>query len=807
MSRPHLFDALIHDWHFALRGFGRRKGWTTVVVLTLALGIGANTAMFSVVNGMLLHPLPYPDADRVALISIKPHGAMASAFELVPGAEELQAWHSQAHSLEALEVYSPRRASLLQPDGGVDMIQTARITPTFAAFAGPRPLLGRGFSPADTTAGAPRVALLSEHVWRTRFAGSSGVLGTTVTLDDSVYTVVGVMPDALRLPLSPSSPELWLPLNITPDGGPAVARLRPGVTIAQATHELALLRARAHPRSGADASRFSVALSPPRSLVRSGDTLIMLWVAGALVLLIACVNVAHLLLASAATRERELAIRSALGAGRWRLTRQLLTESVLLMAAGCGLGVWLGWLGLREFLALRPAALTGIGTPRLDGTVLMVTIGISAAAALAFGLVGALRLGRRSTQDALQAGASSMSSSRGQHRLRSVLVVAEMALSAILLVGATLLVRSVMHLESIDPGFKPHGLYAVSVTFPRTGAWTPARQVAQETFLSELATRVRAMPGVRAVTTGGRVPPHLSSFGSGSIQAEGNVPIPLGTEFARATDLSPSYFRVLGLSIVHGSTFTDTSATSNQIILNQTAARLLWPGGQAVGQRVKLGGMIAVGPKWREVVGIVADAPVAGLLRSAQRPALYEPRTGRGSGEIIVRTSDDIDPSARLRALIVSMDKHLPPVTITSVEDDMAATMAPVRFNMALLTTFTSIAVLLAAVGLYGVLAYTVAQRTREIGIRIALGATPQTVARVVVRQGVVLAALGGALGLVGAYWGSRLVASLLYGVPRTDPISFAIGAVVLMGTSLIACRVPARRATRVDPIITMRAE
>jgi predicted permease len=529
----------------------------------------------------------------------------------------------------------------------------------------------------------------------------------------------------------------------------------------------------------------------------------MLWAAGALVLLIACVNVAHLLLARSAGRERELAIRAALGAGRWRLVRQLLTEGSMLAAAGCALGVWLGWLGLRELVAWRPAELTAFGVPRLDGIVLALTLGVSVVAAIAFGLAGAWQLGRRSTGAALKVGAPFASAGRGQHRVRSALVITEMALSVILLVGATLLVRSVVHLASIDPGFDARGVYAVRVVFPPVDSSTSAVRAA---FLKELAARASALPGVRAVALGDRVPPELLGMGTGTVQTDGGEPIPLrGGAFARATNLSPDYFRVVGLPIVHGSTFTDSSNASNQIVINETLANTLWPGERAVGQRLQLGGMIAVGPKQREVVGVVADAAVGGLLRASTLPAIYQPKSDPANAQVIVRIDGSTDPSAQLRSLIVSMNPHLPPARITSAEHVLAESMAPVRFAMTILLAFTGIALLLAAVGLYGVLAQAVAQRRGEIGIRIALGATPRQVIRLVVGQGVALAMIGGAVGLVGSWWATRIVVKLLYGVTRTDPLSFAIGAAVLLGAALVACRVPARRALRVDPVEALR--
>jgi predicted permease len=648
------FSEWIQDVRFAARQFRKSPGFTTIAVFTLALGIGANTAMFSVLNGMLLHPLPYPDADRIALVFLQPRGA---PFIIPPEPSELLSWRAQARSLAAVAAFDVADQSLLQPGGAVAVLRTALVTPGFSGFAGQRPLVGRGFSTADTAQGAARVALLSEHLWRTRFGGSSQVVGGSITLDGEPYDVVGILPDALTLPLrgTHGRPDVWLPLDLgAAKGATALVRLRPGVSFATATSELEMLRARAEQAPDAGGSQPMLSLRRPRSLVGSGDTIVMLWAAGALVLLIACVNVAHLLLARSAGRVRELAIRGALGAGRWRLVRQLLTEGSMLATAGCALGVWLGWLALRGLVAWHPVELTAFGAPRLDGTVLALTLGVSVACAIAFGLAGAWQLGRRSTSVALRVGAPLASAGRGQHRVRSALVITEMALSVVLLVGATLLVRSVVHLAAIDPGFDARGVYAVQVVFPPGDSSTSAMRAA---FVQELAARAGALPGVRAVALGNRPPPQLLGFGDGTVRAEGGEPIPLrGGAFVRATNLSPDYFRVVGLAMVDGSTFTYSSNTSNQIVINQTLANTLWPGERAVGHRLQLGGMIAVGPDQWQVIGVVADAAVGGLLHASTLPAIYQPRSHPEDAQVIVRTDGSTDPSVQLRSLIVSMN-------------------------------------------------------------------------------------------------------------------------------------------------------
>jgi predicted permease len=794
------------DIRFAARQFGRAPGFTAIAVLTLALGIGANTAMFSIVNGMLLHPLPYPDADRIALLFLTPRGAPPNSFMISPEPAELLSWRAQAHSFTTVEAFTVGGRSLLGKDGAVTVLRAALITPGLISFAGRHPIIGRGFTVADTAYGAPRVVLLSERVWRARFGGSSEALGERVTLDGESYYIAGVLPDALTLPLRGASgtPDVWLPLDVgASHGAMAIARLRPRVSPAMAEAELEALRARTKPVGEDGGPQWQVTLRQPRSLVGSGDTLVMLWAAGALVLLVACVNVAHLLLARSAARERELAIRAALGAGRWRLARQLLTEGSMLAAIGCVAGVLLGWAGLRELVIWRPEELTMFGAPRLDGSVLALTVGVSALAAIAFGLAGAWQLGRRSTGARLELGASFASQGRQRRRTRSVLVITEMALSVILLVGATLLVRSVAHLANIDPGFDARGLYSVQITFPHYDSSTSAVHAA---FIEEVAARAGAIPGVRAVALGSRMPPELLGIGDGEVRAEGGEPLPLrGGTFARASNLSPDYFRVAGLTMVDGTTFTDSSGASNQIVINESLASSLWPGKRAVGERLRLGGMLAVGPAQWQVVGVVANAAVTGLLHSSKLPAIYQPLTDRSRAQVIVRTDGSMDPSAKLRTLIASMNPRLPPVKIVGAEALLSESMAPVRFAMTILLVFTGVALLLAAFGLYGVLAYAVAQRTGEIGIRIALGATPRQVSRLVMEEGLALAMIGGIIGLVGSWWATRIVAKLLYGVTRTDPLSFAVGAAVLLAAALMACRVPARRALRVDPVEALR--
>lgn len=787
---------------YAVRALSRQKAWTATAVVTLALGIGANTAMFSVVSGVLLHPLPYPQADRIALPFLVPRGAPETQFMALPDTNELLAWRSEAHSLGALHAFSTQPASFRRRDGAIAELQAAQISPAYAAFAGLRPLLGREFQPADTAFGSSAVVMLSEHVWRSSFGASPGVIGQTVTLDSTQRTIVGVMPDGLWLPRSGAArtPDMWLPLRLGSAiyGAQAVLRLRPGIAFSEATRELEAIRARIDSVSGEALEGHILVLRTPRSLVHSGETLAMLWAAGTLLLLIACVNVAHLLLARGNSRARELAIRVALGASRWRLARELLMESALLVALGTAAGLFVGWAGLRWVRAARPDTLLTLGAVRLDETVIVLTVAISAMISIAFGLLGMPRLEDRARL-AYQA-AIPAASTRRQRRINALLVVSEVALSTALLIVATLMVRSVAHLQSRDLGFDPDGVYALTVDFDRTGYATASTQ---RDLLRRLASGLGALPGVPEVSIGFNAPPFLG-FVHGTIEAEGEKPIRTGgAGYTQINRVAPRYFRTLKIPLLDGTTFTDSSTSSTQVVINRATAQLLWPGARAIGRRLRVGG----DSTWRDVVGVTANAFIAGMLTESSYPAIFEPLSEGTPGQVIARFSKGSDPSGPVRTVLASISTRSPSVRVSSVSANMVETMAPVLFVMKLLTTFTAAALLLTAVGLYGVMAYSVTQRTREIGIRMALGASPREVLQGVLRQGLIMALVGLSVGIPLATLISKLIATQLYGVGRTDPGAFLIGSVLLIGIVILACSMPARRATRVDVVATIRTE
>ena len=805
MTRAQLIDALGQDVHFAIRTLGRQKGWMAVAILTLALGIGANTAVFSVVNSLLLHPLPYPHADRIAILFQEPTLGNQTGMNVMvsPRPALVRHWRENARSFEDIEPYSTSDETLVPERGEAASLHTASILPSFANFADKHPLIGRSFAASDMTEGG-HVAMISEGLWRGRFGGNAGVIGQLLSLDGSLYTVIGVMPAAFRLPaIFQTATDVWLPLDVHNEhvGLSTIARLRPGVTYDAARRELDSITKRLDAAEG-NRVGFRAKLVPPAEMVQFRDSLLLLTAAVALVLLIACANVAHLMLARAATRHRELAIRAALGAGTGRLVRQLLTESFVLAAAGVIGGLLVGWLGLHLLVALRPASLANLDEARMDTTTLLVTIALGILTGLLFGMAGAIQSARHSTHEALKAGTLSSSHSRRQNRLRGLLVVSEIALSTTLLVGASLLVRSVVRLQSMDPGFRSQGMYGMPIILPEKAYSAPA---ARRAFYAELVTRARTVPGVEMAMMAEGAPP-TQNFLIGALQLEGQPTPPAGTTgFINYNGVEPYYFRDMGIRLREGSTFTDTTEKSTQVMVNEGFARKYWPNGSAVGKRLRT--VFNGQGDWKTIVGVVDNAFTAGLTMEASQPMLYVPYQGQYQPALIVRVTPGTNAIAPVRNLVPQIDRHLPPPNVTNVEDAMHDSIATPRFTMLLLGVFTLLALALAAVGLYGVLAYAVAQRTREIGIRIALGATRQTIARIILGQGVLLAAGGTLLGLAGAFWASRFLDRMLYGVSRGDPLSFVAGTVLLFATAMLACLVPMRRAVGVDPLIAMRAE
>jgi putative ABC transport system permease protein len=624
-----------------------------------------------------------------------------------------------------------------------------------------------------------------------------------VTLGDSTYQIIGVLPSTVQLPpYVPRSPDFWIPFDIRTENlglWNLIGRLRPGVSVAQAQHDLDSVYARS---TSTGKIPFRARITTPAQRIDFRDSLVMLTGAVALVLLVACANVAHLLLARSASRQRELAIRAALGAGRGQLLRQLLTESMLLTGSGAILGVAIGWAGLKVLVAFRPGSLDSLELARLDGTTLAIAIGVAVASGVLFGVLGVLQAARSSTNDSLKASALSSSHSRGERRLRAGLVVSEMALSATLIVGAVMLVRSVVNLQRTDLGFTPQGLYAVSLPLENYGFKTPA---ARASFVAEFMRRAHGVPSVASASLTG-VQPGSRWFTVGRFQVEGE---PLGpenkTDLVDINSIQSAFFATMRIPLKEGTLFTDTLTQARQVIVNAGFARKHWPAGSAVGHRVRVAQSDST--PWYTIVGVAGEASTSGPMAESSAPLLYMAYdNNHSSAVVLVRTSSNARSLAPLLDIARTMGIKRPPA-IESVEETMRGFLAGPRFIMLLLTVFTLLAVALASIGLYGVMSHRVAQDTREIGIRVALGASGSRIGRSVIARGLTLTVAGIVLGLGGARWATRIVESQLHGVSRLDPASFVVGAVLLVAISLIACVVPMRRALAVDPMTAIRAD
>jgi len=804
MQRTEYLSDLRQDIGFALRSLGRQRSWTAVALLTFALGIGATTAVFSVVSALLLHFMPYPNANRIVYVSQEPTEGNTTGISvsITPVSQIVREWMRNAHSFEAFETGQLVKKRLKTVSGDPSEVGVASIFPTFVNFTGQHVVRGRMFTQNDIVDGG-RVVLLSETMWRTRFAASDSVFGKVVTLGDSTYQIIGVLPSTVQLPpYVPKSPDFWIPFDIRTENlgvWGLIGRLRPGVDIPQAQRELDSVYARS---TSTGTIPFRARITTPSQRVNFRDSLVMLTGAVALVLLVACANVAHLLLARSASRQRELAIRAALGAGRGRLLRQLLTESMLLTGAGALLGIAIGWAGLKALIALRPGSLNSLELARLDGTTLALAVGVAVASGVLFGILGVLQAARSSTNDSLKASALSSSHSRRERRFRAGLVVSEMALSATLIVGAVMLVRSVVNLQRTDLGFTPHGLYAVTLPLADYGFETPA---ARASFVAEFMRRARAVPSVASASLTG-VQPGSRWFSVGRFQVEGEPPGPENkTDLIDINSIQSAFFATMRIPMKEGTLFTDTLPEARQVIVNAGFARKHWPAGSAVGHRIR----VAHSDKtpWYTIVGVAGEASTSGPMAESSAPLLYTAYdNGHNSAVVLVRTNADARALSPLLDIARTMGVRRPR-PVESVEETMHGFLAGPRFIMLLLTALTLLAVALAAIGLYGVMSHRVAQDTREIGIRVALGASGSRIGRTVIARGLALTAAGTVLGLGGARWATKVVESQLHGVSPLDPVSFVVGALVLIAISLVACLVPMRRALAVDPMTAIRSD
>jgi putative ABC transport system permease protein len=804
--RPH--ERLIQNARFGLRQLRRNPGFTAVAVLTLALGIGANAAIFSVVYEVLLKPLPFPHPDQLVWVA-RTQPPYPPDWSLPFSGPNFLDLRDQNHSFRYMAAFFYGEYSLTG-QGHPENVQGKLVTANFFKLLGVEPMLGRGFLPGEDQKGRDREVILSYDFWQREFGGKRDVMGKAVDLSDRTYSIVGVMPRGFDYPGQGN--EIWVPLVVPKTGRddnsyPAIARLKLGVTLAQAHADLNTIAHRLaieYPQSN---DKEGVLLMPlhEREAQFLRPTLLILLGAVGLVLLIACANVANLLLARGAFRQRELAVRAALGAGRQTLFAQLLVESLLLAVIGGAAGLLMGHWSISLLRALKPDNIPHLKEIGLSTPVLGFTFGVSILTGIVFGLVPALQITRIQLNDALKASGTSQGLSAEGGRTRDALVVAEVALSLVLLAGAGLLIRSFARFTGLDPGFDPRHLLRFSVVLPQAKY---AKQNQTEEFYQTALARINALPGVESAAVSYPTPPS-GGESDGGFYVEGHSPAsPSAEPDAIWHIISPGYFHAMRTSILMGRAFTrqDTAKSLPVVVINQTLARHFFPHENPIGKRLNCD--LDSNVKWWEIVGVAADQAYAGFTNLYDDEIYFPVARFAWPDTFVVRTK--IAPVAvapEIRKAVWTVDKDLPIVNLETMEQALGDAYTPRRFDMALLLAFSLVAVGLAAIGIYGVMSYSVAQRSREIGIRMALGAQRSDVLKLVVRQGMVLAALGIGIGIAGAFGLTRFLASMLYGVTPGDPVTFALVSLLLSGIAVVACYVPARRATKVNPVLALRYE
>jgi len=808
-------ETLFQDVRYALRMLRKSPGFTAVAVLTLALGIGANTAIFSVMEAVLLRPLPFPDPEQLAMVWENVHLPHYQNDQNTPAPGNFADWKNRNRAFSSMAAIGYRSWNLTGTGEPVRIEGEAFSADIFSVLQ-TYPMLGGAFTVEEDRSGAAHVALLGYGLWTNRFAADPNMIGRTIRLDEESYTVIGVMPQGFRFP-DPDD-QLYVPLALTEEqlanhGSHflrVVARLKPGVTLPQAQSEMEVVAQHLttqYPDSNTGVGVRLISLQDQRAGNMRGPLLMLSGVAG-LLLLMVCANVANLLLARASVRGRELAIRSALGASRARVLRQLLVESLLLSSLGGVLGLAFAFCGINVLHGYAPAE-QNLAEVHLNTLVGAFNLGVSLLAGLIFGLFPAFQSARREVVGVLKEGGRD-SASIGRVRTRGLLVVVEMALGVIVLISAGLLLRSFVRLEQIPLGFRSDDVLTLRVVLrgPRYSG-LPERTA----FYRQAFQRMQSLPGVRGVGAISFLPLTLQGRTTG-IAVEGQPPpAPGQVPFADFRSVSPAYFATMGIPLLQGRDFSwdDAPQSLPVVIVSQTMARNFWPHGDAIGKRIKLGGANSGAP-WVTIVGIVADVHQLELI-GPPRPAMYLPASqDAGTGDTlrdwVIRASGD--PTAlvsAVRTAVWAIDPTLPISRIQTMERVRSNYLGPQQFNLALVALFGAMALILAAAGLYGVASYSVAQRRREIGIRIALGAQASDVLRLVVGQGTKLAFLGLAVGSLTALVLTRLVSSLLYGVSEHDPLTFVGVAVLLVSVAVIASYIPARRAMRVDPMVALRYE
>jgi putative ABC transport system permease protein len=810
-------ESILKDIRYGVRGLLKHPGFTAIVVITLALGIGASTAIFSVVDNVLLRRLPYRNAERiVAIEEINREGKRGQ----VTSANFLD-WRAQNTVFEHLAAIKTTTSNLALSDHA-ERIDLAQTNANFFDIFGVAPQYGRLFIPQDEQAGHEPVVIVSDALWQRRFGSDPSLVGKPITLDGQNFTVIGIAPPGFQYP---NKTELWVPplklvpelyanQDVTQTRGmgylAAVALLKPGVKLPQAAAEMETITARLRQQyPNTNNVRFDRVVSLHEHLI--GDTNKVLWLllgAVTFVLLIGCANVANLLLASGAARQKEMAIRTALGASRWRVMRQLFTESTILALTGGAVGVLIAVWGLAAITKLLPVDFPRLNEIHLDLRILAFTFAASVLTGILFGLAPALQISRADVQDSIRETGRGMSGSRRQNRFRHALIVGEVALCVVLLAGAGLLFRSFLRLQSVNTGFNSEQVLTARLTPSGTNFKV---QADYDKFYNQVIAKISAIPGVQDAGLINTLP--LDPGPTTGFRVEGRpVLTPDKWPMVNYRAVSPDYFRAMGIPVVEGRAYTERDNTNAPLvmIINQQTAHEIFPGEDPVGKRITFGNTDQNRqPVWFEIVGVVANVRSLELREESQSEIYFSSLQDYWSTmSLVVRsTVEPASLSAAVRQAVNDVDKSVPVSQVKTMDRVVSESITQPRFNLFLLALFSTVAMLLSAAGIYGVTAYTVSQRTHELGIRLALGAQVGDVLKMILGQGMAVIGVGLVLGLVAASALMRLLRSLLFGVDENDPLTFAAITIVLLIVALIACYIPARRATKVDPLEALRAE
>src|SRR5262245_47926393 len=810
--RGGLMQTLLQDLRFGARMLLKSPGFTAIAVITLALGIGANTAIFSVVNAVLLRPLPYPDPAALVRIYEKETDTAIRSERLEVAPANFLDWQRQSRTLVGIAAWGQGEQALASQDLA-DTVVAAFVSYNFFSVLGVRPLWGRVFTPEEDRPDHDEVALLGYGLWQRRFGGDPNIVGQRVNLDGAQYAVVGIMPAGFQYP---RGAEIWTPLSLNANQTQmreahflqVIARRRPDASLAQVGSEMETIAdslARQYPATN---KNWTVNVVPllEDEVGQVRTTMLMLMCAVGLVLLIACANVSSLLIARGATRRTEITIRSALGASRWRIVRQLLTESAMLACLGGGLGLFLALWGTDALLALSPSEIPRMETARVDLYALGFTLAVTVLAGLIFGLLPALQASRINLHESLKEGGRSASSASAQKRIFGALVVSEIALALIVLAGAGLLLNSFLRLLRVDIGIQTSNLLTVEVNLP-SARYSGADYRAQRlNFYGEVIERIGGLPGVASVGAIDSLPLGGDQRGW-SFRKEGQTLAPSERPVAGFQVATTDYFRAMGIQIRRGRAFTESDREGAQqvAIVNESFARHFYPNEDSLGRRI----IIRNRQEASEIVGVVNDIRHFGPDK-APGPEIYVPYNQLvvGAVPLVVRTKSE--PEALIGAVrreIRAVDREVAIGKVRTMTQMMSSTLAERRFALLLLGAFAAVALSLAAIGVYGVMAYAVTQRAREIGIRMALGARAADVLRLIIKQGLSLALIGVVIGLAGAFALTRLMKDLLFGLSATDPLTFIVIALLLTFSMLLACWIPSRRAMKVDPIVVLHCE